>query len=120
MSFFFFFVFFPLQICNHNTLFWHLYESTALWEQYFLVPGNLWNFHCLSLKPCIFTTESYGLLTNPDAVHVPGGTYHFAQHLCGPNIKEDWTLGKESVFFSSFRGYIGHIYLKPGVKRDPN
>ncbi|XP_043307499.1 solute carrier family 22 member 9-like [Cervus canadensis] len=73
-----------MKIRKHNTLVWHLYESTALREQYFPVAGNLWNFHSLSLKTCIFTTESYGPWTNPDSVRVPDGTYHFAQHLCAP------------------------------------
>uniref|UniRef100_A0A8C2XTN2 Major facilitator superfamily (MFS) profile domain-containing protein n=1 Tax=Capra hircus TaxID=9925 RepID=A0A8C2XTN2_CAPHI len=27
-----------MEICKHSVLFWHLYESTALWEQYIPVP----------------------------------------------------------------------------------
>ncbi|XP_043727080.1 solute carrier family 22 member 10-like isoform X4 [Cervus elaphus] len=84
-----------MEICNHNTLFWHLYEFTALWEQYFPVPGNLWSSHCLSPKSCCFTPESHGPSTNPDVSHVHGGDFHFGQHICAPrNADPACGLGK--------------------------
>ncbi|XP_032496332.1 solute carrier family 22 member 24-like isoform X2 [Phocoena sinus] len=76
-----------MEICKHNTRFWHLYQSTALWEQYFPVPGNLWSSHCLSPMSCTSSIELYGPSTNPDAFHVPGGTFHFDQHVCAPRAK---------------------------------
>uniref|UniRef100_A0A8C2XTP4 Major facilitator superfamily (MFS) profile domain-containing protein n=1 Tax=Capra hircus TaxID=9925 RepID=A0A8C2XTP4_CAPHI len=73
-----------MEICKHSVLFWHLYESTALWEQYIPVPGNLWSSHYLSSMSFTPSTESHGPSTNPDAFHVPCGTFHFGQHVHAP------------------------------------
>ena len=115
-----FLLFCSLQICKHSTLFWHLYESTALWEQYIPVPGHLWSSHYLSSMFCTPSTESHGPSTNPDASHVPCGTFHFGQHVCAPRWENTGIWGKGSVFFMSFKDCISPTYPKLGIKRSPN
>ena len=92
-----------LQICRHNTLFWHYCQSTALWKQYFPVPGNLWSSHYLSPMSCTLPTEQCGPSTNPDVFHVPGGTFHFDQHVCASRWEKIGIWGKE-VSFSNHHG----------------
>ncbi|XP_065793649.1 solute carrier family 22 member 10-like isoform X2 [Muntiacus reevesi] len=72
-----------MEIFNHNTLFWHLYESTALWEQYFPVPemqtlrvalasvgigcvaasGSALSVHSAELIPTLLRAKAVGLDT---------------------------------------------------------
>ena len=94
------FLFCSLQICKHNTLLWYLYESTAFWEQYIPFPGNLWSSLYLRSMSCTPSTESHGPSSNPDAFHVPCGTFHFGQHVCAPRWEKTGIWGKGSVFFS--------------------
>ena len=112
-----FLLFCSLQICKHSTLFWHLYESTALWEQYFPVPGNLWSSHCLSPKSCSFTTESHGPSTNPDVSHVPGGNIHFGQHICAPRWEKTGLWGNEGSFSHSSRFVWSYLSEARSKKR---
>ncbi|XP_059259386.1 solute carrier family 22 member 10-like isoform X3 [Mustela nigripes] len=83
-----------MEICNHNTLLWHHDQSTAPWEQYFPVPGDLWGPHCHYPMSSSFSTESYGPSNNPDTFHVPGGTFCFGQHVCAPRAR---AFGLETV-----------------------
>ena len=92
-----------LQICNHTTLFWHYRQSTALWKQYFPVPGNLWSSHYLSPMSCTLPTEQCGPSTNRDFFPVPGGTFHFDQHVCASRWEKIGIWGKE-VSFSNHHG----------------
>ncbi|XP_061059512.1 solute carrier family 22 member 10-like isoform X2 [Eubalaena glacialis] len=70
-----------MEICKHNTLFWHLYQSTALWEQYFPVPEmqtlrvtlasvgiscvaasiTSYSVHCNELIPTLLRAKALGL-----------------------------------------------------------
>ncbi|XP_032496333.1 solute carrier family 22 member 24-like isoform X3 [Phocoena sinus] len=70
-----------MEICKHNTRFWHLYQSTALWEQYFPVPEmqtlcvtlasvgiscgaasiTSYSVHCNELIPTLLRAKALGL-----------------------------------------------------------
>ena len=106
-----------LQICKHTTLFWHYRQSTALWKQYIPVPGHLWSSHHLSPMSRTCRTESQGPSTNADVFLVPGGSFHFGQHVCAPRWEESGLWGKEGSFPHPSGTVIGHPCLKLGLKK---
>lgn len=76
------FLFCSPQICKHNTFLWYHGQSSACGEQHFPVAGTLWSCRSHSSMSCSFDTKSYGPSNKPDIVHVPGGPFHFGQHIC--------------------------------------
>ena len=106
-----------LQVCCHSTPLWHLYKSTTLWKKYIPVPGHLWSSHHLSPMSCTCSTELQGPSTNADAFLVPGGTFHFGQHICALSREETGLWGREGSFPHPSGTVTGHTCLKLGLKR---